>query len=286
MPNKKKTAHTKSAATSTGGRIDQFVEFQRRAVSRYVQIAANAAQRLSARDLDLSGWIADYSGLWSDVAGDLSDATKSLFPLPARRAAKSKAASDTEGATDAYRNWLALQHSWLSRAADCYRDVGQLVASGSTEPREWLDRYASFWSGVVSDAGDWARRESGEGLRPTLDWMPRYRREVKPGRPTAAMKIDVPLEAFPEDDSVDATVTLVTAGFTRVSGVDSSVTLDAQKYMKLVPSKVGPSQRSCELKLFNLPAGLRAGDVYAGVVWAVQADNTKVAIAAIELVVK
>ena len=285
---KTRTTRSKRADTSSGSRIDQFVEVQRRAVTHYIQFASSAVQRFSARDFDLSGWIADSSRLWSDVAGDLSDATKALFPLPPRRAAGATAATDGGAATDAYRNWLALQHSWITRAADCYGDVGHLVASGSTEPREWLDRYSTFWSGVVSDAGDWARRESGEALRPTSDWMPRYRKEIKPDRPTAAVEIDIPPEAFPEDDSSDAKIKLVTAGFTRVSGVsdvDGSVTFDAPKYVTVVPPTADRSQRSCELKLSGLPARLRPGDVYAGVVWAVRADNTKVPIAAVELAV-
>lgn len=261
---------TKSA---TGGRIEQAVKLQQRAIGRYAELASVSAKRIADGDLNMSRWVQDYSTVWSDCAGDLGEATNVLLQEPS---GKTRNGKDQRRPEDWYRSWLTLQQSFLSRLANYYRGVGQLVAAGSMEPREWIEGGASFWSDVLADMGDWTRRESGGQLRPTTEWMPRLREQIRAGKLTAKVPINVPIEAFPDDKKADAKITLVTDGLGRVGG---GVKLSYKKNVELVPETVDRSQPYSELKLFDLPQ-LAPGSVYAGLVWA---KETQLPVATIEI---
>jgi hypothetical protein len=106
--------------------------------------------------------------------------------------------------------------------------------------------------------------------------MPRLREQVRAGKLTAKVPINVPIEAFPDDKKAVAKITLVTDGLGRVGG---GVKLSYKKNVELVPETVDRSQPYSELKLFDLPQ-LAPGSVYAGLVWA---KETQLPVATIEL---
>jgi hypothetical protein len=87
----------------------------------------------------------------------------------------------------------------------------------------------------------------------------------------------VPIEAFSDDAGPDTRISLLTNGLIRVGG---GVTLMPHQNVELSPSTVTRSSPSSELKLFDLPASLVPGDVYAGLVWA---KETKFPVASIEV---
>jgi hypothetical protein len=270
---RRKLTTQQTAQNTAGSRIDQAVKLQQRAVGRYAELASTTAKRIADGDFNMSRWVKDYSTVWSDCAGDLSEATNVLLQEPSRKARNGK---DQRRPEDWYRSWLTLQQSFVSRLANYYRGVGQLVAAGSMEPREWIEGGANFWSDVLADMGDWAHRESGGQLRPTTEWMPRLREQVRAGKLTAKVPINVPIEAFPDDKKADTKITLVTDGLGRVGG---GVKLSYKKNVELVPETVDRSQPYSELKLFDLPQ-LVPGSVYAGLVWA---KETQLPVAAVEL---
>ena len=263
----------KTTKSATGSRIDQAVKLQQRAIGRYAKLASTTAKRIADGDFNMSRWVQDYSTVWSDCAGDLSDATNVLLQEPSEKAPNGKGQRRPE---DGYRSWLTLQQSFLSRLANYYRGVGELVAEGSMEPRVWIEGGANFWSDVLADMGDWARRESGGQLRPTAEWMPRLREQVRAGKLTAKVPINVPIEAFSDHKKAYTEITLVTDGLGRVGG---GVKLTFKNNVEVVPETVDRSQPYSELKLFDLPQ-LTPGSVYAGLVWA---KETQLPVAAIEL---
>lgn len=273
----------KTTQDAAGSRIDRLVELQRAGVKRYAQLASSAANRISQGDFNPAGWVADYSSVWSASAGDLDEILKSTVGDTKARAAKRTAQKPEEHRPDGYLNWLALQRSFLARIAGYYREVGELVGKGSMEPREWIEGGANFWGDVIADMGDWLRRESGEQLRPTTEWLPRLRKEIKPGRPTSFVGIEVPTECFPDQDGADPEITLLIDGLSRVGG---GAALEPVQNLKFAPATVKRSSPHSELRLFDLPASLRPGDVYATLVWAKWADGTtKGPIAAIEIAI-
>jgi hypothetical protein len=276
-----KARSTKTQRRGVAGQIDRVVELQRRMVKRYAALGSNTAKKIVGGDYNTSHWVTDYAAFWDECARDLSDTGKALLGDESLRAG-ARARQRTAG--DELRSWLALQQSLLSRVAGYYREAGQLVAKGSMEPREWFDGGANFWADVVGDVGDWVRREGGEQLRPTAEWMARVHQQVRHGKLTAAVPIEVPMEAFPGQDGGDPGVHLVLInefeeGLRRV-GAGDGVLLEYARYLKFSNQPVKRSQPRCELKLFDLPASLRPGDVYAGVVWA---KETKRPIAAVEI---
>jgi hypothetical protein len=258
----------------TGSRLDQAVRLQQRAIGRYAELASVSANRIVEGDFNMSRWVKDYSTVWSECAGDLGDAANVLLQGPSEKARDGK--KDRRRPEDWYRSWLGLQQSFLSRLATYYRDVAKLVAKGSLEPREWIEGGTSFWSDVLADMGDWARRESGEELRPTAEWMARIRQQVRAGKLTAQVAIDVPVESFPRDGGDAAEVTLVTDGLSRVGG---GVKLSYKQNVELVPEVVRRSHPYSALKLFDLPQ-LVPNSVYAGIVWA---KETQLPVATVEI---
>jgi hypothetical protein len=271
---KKPSARQADKKRAIGSRIDQAVRLQQRIIGRYANLASSSAQRIGEGDFNMSRWVNDYSTVWSDCAGDFSDAANILLQEPSEKARRGKEQRRPE---DSYRSWLGLQQSFLGRLATYYRDVANLVAKGSLEPREWIAEGTSFWSDVLADMGDWARRESGEALRPTGEWMARIRQQIRAGRlAPKPVSIDVPIEAFQQDEGVADKITLVTDGLGRVGG---GLKLGYRQNVELVPDEVSRSKPYSELKLFDLPQLVR-GTVYAGLVWA---KETQLPVAAVEI---
>ena len=297
MATKKKTAKAgasrgpkEGSRRTMAGRVRQIVDLQQRAIDRSAKFASSAAKKFSEGDLNVSTWVSDYSNLWNELATDLTDATKALYDT-SPIAGKSETAAQPP--KDSYQNWLSLQRSVLSRLADYYRGAGQLVAAQSTEPRSWIGGWATFWSDVTADVGDWMQREAGETLRPTAEWMPRYRAKVRPSDLTHTIPISIPLETFPDGVGGDPEVVLFTEGLKRVGGgVDlksDQVLLKPDqalsKNVKLDPSKVSRSHPVTRLRLFDLPPSLTPDDVYSGFVWARAEGKPVIPIAAIEVVI-
>ncbi len=271
-PRKKRTAQD-----NVGSRIDQAVKLQQRAIDRYAQLASTSVNRVVAGDFNLSTWMKDYSSVLGDCAGDLNDAAKILLQ---DRSSAAPGRNGRRRTGDWYRSWLTLQQSFLGRVANYYGGVGNLIAAGSMEPREWIEEGANLWRDVLADMADWTRRESGSPLRPTFEWMPRVRQEVKEGRLTAKAPITVPIEAFaeafPGDPAADPKITLVTDGLSPVAG---GAKLKVKENLEFFPPEVQRSKPYSELRLFDLPR-LVTGSVYAGIVWA---KETHCPVAAVEI---
>lgn len=272
-------------------RVRQFVDVQQRAIDQSAKFVSGAAKKLSEGNLNVSKWISDYSNLCNELATDLADATRALYDdaLPTTERSETTAQS----AKSSYQNWLSLQRSVLGRLADYYRGVGQLVAAQSTEPRTWVEGWATLWSDVTADVGDWMQREAGETLRPTAEWMPRYRKKVRPSDQTHTIPISIPLETFLDEVDGDPEVVLFTEGLKRVGGgVDlksDQVLLKPDQILNrnvtLDPSKVSRSHPVTKLRLYDIPPSLTPGDVYSGLVWAMREGKPAVPVAAIELVI-
>jgi len=197
-----------------------------------------------------------------------------------------------------YDDWLLLQTSAVRRVANYIDDVGELIGAGSTQPREWLERYSLLWNGLLDDVGDWLQRESGNPVRPSTDWLRRKRIELQQRLRTASIPFDVPLEAFPEQRDSRKPITLKIGGLVRDGkgelldakqhlrfggrvrgGKDQS--LIAAQNLKFDDSRVWIDDRRRRLKVCDLPP-LRVGDVYSGIVWA---EETKCPVVAIEVAI-
>jgi hypothetical protein len=255
-------------------RADQLLELQRRALNRYAEVASLTAQKLTEGDLNLANWATDYAAIWSNCGRDLDEVAKMARSRPAT---SPKGDTRKHPSSNPYGNWLALQESLLGRVATYFDDIGQLVVSGSAEPRKWIDSGTTFWRRVLTDTGDWVHRESGDSLRPTGEWLPLVRGQLKHGREeVASLEIHVSIDALPDPDQPGAELTIEALhiekrpkGLARLGG---GILLELGKNVKFVGPTVSQSEPSSQLKLYNLPL-LRKGDVYVGLVSVVWADG-------------
>ena len=173
-----------------------------------------------------------------------------------------------------YEHWLLLQYSVVHRVASYFDDVGELIGAGSTQPREWLEDYAKLWSGVIDDVGDWMQRESGNPPRPSTAWVHRTRIELQQRLRKASIPFEVPLEAFPDQDNPKRQLTLRTGGLVRAG---KGALLAMGEHVRLNDDKVSIDDRHRRLQLFDLPP-LRVGDVYTGVILAVETRSPVVTV--------
>jgi hypothetical protein len=266
----------RAARRRATGRIDQLVGLQQRAIHRYADLYSSVANKIVAGDFNISKWTKDYSTAWSDAAEDASEAAKILLQAPAAKVARKKDKRKSDRSEEAFWGWLSLQQSFLSRLANYYRTVGQLVTSGSMELREYFQSGAEFWSDVTADIGDWTRVQAGKELRPTSEWLPRVRKQVRQGKLADHIRLEVPMDVFPNDATPDPKVTLFTDGLCRVGG---GITLAPNQHVSFNPPQVHRSSPVAELQLHDLPR-LTQGEVYTGVV---SVKETKAAVAAVEI---
>jgi len=173
-----------------------------------------------------------------------------------------------------FRDWIRLQRGLAQRLSGYLASVGELAASGSIEPRGWIKTYATLWSGVIGEVGDWMQRGAEGGLRPTEEWLSRARGELPPNQQSLAIEFEVPLDAFGEEDEI----TLRTDGFRRPGG---ELVLRPGQHgtgnVEIVPPVAKVGDRRSEIKLFGLraqaahplPRGL-----YLALVWAERPGKT------------
>jgi len=185
---------------------------------------------------------------------------------------------ETHERRERYANWLLLQQSFVRRSATYIEEISGLIGAGSTQPREWLERYGNFWSGVIDDVGDWLQHLAGNPLRPSTEWIQRVHIKLQQRVRCTSIPIDVPLEAFRGQQSIDKPLTLKVGGLLRAGKGEPLV---VKHNLRFSNDRVWVGDRRRSLKVFDLPP-LRVGDIYSGIVWA---QETKKAVVAIELTI-
>lgn len=282
----KKSAKKETPRPGDPSRVEEILQLQRRVLNRYVEITSRAAEKVAAGEFNLAEWATDYSRAWSASASD-ADSISALLREPTGGTTRKTEARPPQSVADSYRHWLALQQSLFGRVATYFNGIGGLAAGGSAEPRKWVEAGANFWSEVIGDVGDWIHLESQESLRPTEEWMPRLRRQLKQGRPQASfVEIDVPASALPDDAAAESD--LLVHGFgggpdEGLSRVGGGAGLKRRENLDFKPLKVSREHPSSQLKLFNLSALLLVDTVYAGLVSVRWPDGKRRPVAVVEV---
>lgn len=189
------------------------------------------------------------------------------------------------------REWLRLQGSFADRCSRYLREVSELVRRRSLDPKEWVANYSELVCAVIGDVGDFTLSQSGEALRPSDEWVCRFRKRVPRTQLTTSMAIEVPQDAFGKREEI----TLVTDGLSRG---DRAIVLEPDRHVRIMlgrsvraatkrrgaraaPGVISRSERrSIRIRFANLPP-LQPG-VYSGIVCAKETDVT-VAIVELEV---
>lgn len=175
------------------------------------------------------------------------------------------------------------------RTSEYLQALGELAAQGSFEPGEYIGESAKLWSNVVGEIGDWMKPESGR-LDPPLGLISLCRGKVKARSGTRPVTIDLPVEVFAQEAD-DAVILLSTDGLLRRFEPRSAgrpvLLLEPERNLRLHPNQVSKGHpRSVELKVFDVPDTILAGEVYEGLVWGtVVSDGRRLPVAAVEVTI-
>lgn len=189
-----------------------------------------------------------------------------------------------------YREVVGLQSSIADRYARYLRETTDLVRRRSLDPKEWAANYSDLLCALIGDVGDFALRRAGDPLRPSSEWVGRFRKRIPRTQLTTSIPIEIPVQAFGSRKEV----TLVTDGFSRgdlnvVLNPGSHVHImvrqppsaSAKRSVRLPPGVVSSeSRRAVRVRFSNLPL-LQVG-VYSGIICAKETDVT-VAIVELEI---
>jgi hypothetical protein len=194
---------------------------------------------------------------------------------------------------------LRLQSSYLGRVAEYTTQVGTLAATRSVDPAAWVNNYAGFLSGVVSDVGDWMLEREGLALQAAVPVfhvearrkkrlrlvslraagaMAFLRGKVRTKEGTTWVRVHVPAAVFAGLPGQNPKVTLVTDGlFPSVGGTPLTGT-----HVRFVPAKVSRTSPETDLSISDVAGAVNKGETYRGLIWVKETGQT---IAAVELAV-